>query len=107
MQSYVLSPTKVDFWVDLSRNRLKEIDPEGTVVLKNLDYGNYEIPFSQISKYFHLDDMTISKWTMRLTSPATQPHYFMIQSKDKLSKKRTNLVNDFDATKYFVSLSDP
>ncbi len=106
MQNYVLHPGLTTFWVDLQRDRLKELEPRGKVVLDNQNYGTYEIPFSEISKYFQLDDMTIYKRTMRLTSPATQPHFFTIQAKRILSNARrenTTLVNDFDAHEYFIS----
>lgn len=106
MQDYVLHPGLPTFWVDLQRDQLKNIEPSGRIVLDNQKFGRYEIPFSAISKYFVIDDMTVYKWTMRLTSRVTQPNYFTIQSKRILPdgrRENTVLVDDFDATKYFVS----
>jgi len=106
MRDYPLHPGLRTFWVDLQRERLKAIEPGGRIILDNPNDGRYEIPFSAISKYFQLDDPAIYKWTMYLTARATQPNFFTILSKKMLPdgrRENTVIVDDFDASKYFVS----
>jgi hypothetical protein len=66
--------------------------------------GMYEIPYSEISGLFDLEDRTIGSWTMWITSK-DRPHVFRINSRwfnETNGSWQKEPLGEFDATRFFI-----